>query len=304
VSTLKDLQNKFPELRKVSPDSINRKIYSRLKLYIDDDDLHAAALIQNPFKKTKELQPIQEKYNIKVRRYIEKLNELFDVNPDYQKNIKNNQRALILFLLNCGELFNNKETHSHLLTKKRIAYAMDLLQKIEIGELRVALEDIFFEYLEPEMYGHYQSLLKFSKKRYHEMQKQISRYFSDVLKQNNINAKILGRVKTIRSIHNKVSQKNILLSQVLDTIGLRVIVPNVNDCYQTMGIILKNYPIMTCRVKDYISIPKNNGYQSIHLTIMHEGHPTEIQIRTAQMHKFAQYGKACHLTYKKYATST
>jgi (p)ppGpp synthase/HD superfamily hydrolase len=301
VLRLKELQNSFPELRKLSIDDVNIKIYRQLRHFVDDNDLYIASLIQNPFQKNKNLSSIEKKYNLKVAKHIYKLNELFSLNPQYQKNIRANQKTIILFLLNCGELFSNKE-HKHLLTKKRIQYAMNLLQKMEIGELRIELEDIFFEFLEPEMYGHYASLLKFSRKKYEEMQIEIIKYFKRILETNNIDAKIIGRIKTIRSIHNKVSQKNILLSQVLDTFGFRIIVPSVKDCYQTMGIILKNYPIMTCRVKDYISIPKSNGYQSIHLTIVHEGHPTEIQIRTQQMHKFAQFGKACHLTYKQYAT--
>ena len=94
-------------------------------------------------------------------------------------------------------------------------------------------------------------------------------------------------------------KKNLILSQILDTIGIRIIVNSIDECYKIMALIFKYSPSMPNKIKDYIAIPKENGYQSIHITTFHEGSPIEIQIRTLEMHRFAEYGRANHLNYKK-----
>jgi len=295
---IKDFIKKYPFLSNDKISNDNVKVFKQVKSFTDDPDILATCLIQNFFGNKK----LDEK-NIpdKIQYFLRKLDEISLCKTKTDSIVKKDKKTAIIFLFN-NQLLLTHTKYKRLLKKKRIKYGMDILQELSIGELRNALEDSFFSYLQPEIYHHYTSLLKYSKKQYVELQKQMKKYFQQLLKKNNIEAQIYTRIKTIHSIHNKVVKKNVLLSQILDTIGLRIIVKTVKECYQTMGLILKDYPIMTCRVKDYITIPKQNGYQSIHLTIVHEGHPTEIQIRTKKMHKYAQYGKACHLTYKKYGT--
>lgn len=132
-----------------------------------------------------------------------------------------------------------------------------------------------------------------------QVEKKVKKEIGDFLLNKKINTQIESRFKTIYSLHQKITKKNILFSQVLDVIGLRILVETDADCYRTMeGLILK-WVIIKNKIKDYIAVPKSNGYQSIHLTIMYEDHPVEIQIRTYKMHWESLYGESAHGAYKE-----
>ena len=127
----------------------------------------------------------------------------------------------------------------------------------------------------------------------------ISLQFSELLKQQKINAKIIGREKTPFSIWRKVQKKRTSLEQISDIIGFRVILDNVEDCYKALGIFHKEWNCIPGKFKDYISSPKINEYQSLHTSIIGPNRrPIEIQIRTMPMHEFAERGIASHWKYK------
>ena len=122
---------------------------------------------------------------------------------------------------------------------------------------------------------------------------------SEILNDNEINAEIYGREKTPFSIWRKVQKKRVSLEQITDIIGFRIILNNEDDCYKTLGIFHKKWNCIPGKFKDYISSPKINGYKSIHTSVIGSNKkPIELQIRTHEMHEFAERGVASHWQYK------
>ncbi len=188
--------------------------------------------------------------------------------------------------------------------RKRIAqetmeiYA-PLADRMGMHRIRDELEDLSFEILNNEA-------RKLIKKRLDEIKldkknlfEELSFELSSILNENHINADIYGREKTPFSIWRKVQKKRVSLEQVTDIIGFRVILKNIDDCYKTLGIFHKKWNCIPGKFKDYISSPKINGYESIHTSVIGSNKkPIEIQIRTSEMHEFAERGIASHWKYK------
>ena len=131
------------------------------------------------------------------------------------------------------------------------------------------------------------------------MFKSLSFELSEILNDNHINAEIHGREKTPFSIWRKVQKKRISLEQISDIIGFRVILNNITDCYKALGIFHKRWNCIPGKFKDYISSPKINDYQSLHTAVIGPNRrPIEIQLRTKQMHEYAERGIASHWKYK------
>ncbi len=188
--------------------------------------------------------------------------------------------------------------------RKRIAqetmeiYA-PLADRMGMHRIRDELEDLSFEILNNDA-------RKLIKKRLDEIKldkknlfEELSFELSSILNENHINAEIYGREKTPFSIWRKVQKKRVSLEQVTDIIGFRVILKNIDDCYKTLGIFHKKWNCIPGKFKDYISSPKINGYESIHTSVIGSNKkPIEIQIRTNEMHEFAERGIASHWKYK------
>ncbi len=188
--------------------------------------------------------------------------------------------------------------------RKRIAqetmeiYA-PLADRMGMHRIRDELEDLSFEILNNDA-------RKLIKKRLDEIKldkknlfEELSFELSSILNENHINSEIYGREKTPFSIWRKVQKKRVSLEQVTDIIGFRVILKNIDDCYKTLGIFHKKWNCIPGKFKDYISSPKINGYESIHTSVIGSNKkPIEIQIRTSEMHEFAERGIASHWKYK------
>ncbi len=188
--------------------------------------------------------------------------------------------------------------------RKRIAqetmeiYA-PLADRMGMHRIRDELEDLSFEILNNDA-------RKLIKKRLDEIKldrkdlfEEHSFELSEILNDNKINAEIHGREKTPFSIWRKVQKKRVSLEQITDIIGFRIILSNVDDCYKTLGIFHKKWNCIPGKFKDYISSPKINGYKSIHTSVIGSNKkPIEIQIRTLEMHEFAERGVASHWQYK------
>ncbi len=188
--------------------------------------------------------------------------------------------------------------------RKRIAqetmeiYA-PLADRMGMHRIRDELEDLSFEILNNDA-------RKLIKKRLDEIKldkkdlfKEQSFELSEILNDNEINAEIHGREKTPFSIWRKVQKKRVSLEQITDIIGFRIILQNVDHCYKTLGIFHKKWNCIPGKFKDYISSPKINGYKSIHTSVIGSNKkPIELQIRTHEMHEFAERGVASHWQYK------
>ena len=188
--------------------------------------------------------------------------------------------------------------------KKRIAketmeiYA-PLADRMGMNLIRDELEDLSFKILNKEARDLITERLKFIKKNRINNLEDIADDLINILKENGVSATFAGREKTPFSIWRKIQNKKISLEHLSDIIGFRVIVGNVSDCYKTLGIFHSKYSAIPFKFKDYISTPKINKYQSIHTAIIGpKEQRVEIQIRTSQMHDFAERGIASHWKYK------
>jgi len=188
--------------------------------------------------------------------------------------------------------------------RKRIAqetmeiYA-PLADRMGMHRIRDELEDLSFEILNNDARLLIQKRLDEIKLDKKDVFENLSKEFSKLLKENNVETEIYGREKTPFSIWRKVQKKRVSLEQITDIIGFRIILNNIDDCYKTLGIIHKEYNCIPGKFKDYISSAKINGYKSIHTSVIGSNKkPIEIQIRTKSMHEFAERGVASHWQYK------
>ena len=174
-----------------------------------------------------------------------------------------------------------------------------LAHRLGISKIKADLEDLALRYLEPEVY--YDLVRKIAKRREERID-----YINDIIEEINIKLKeagvhavVEGRPKHFFSIYKKIVNQNKTLDQIYDLFAVRAVVDNVKDCYGALGVVHEMYKPMPGRFKDYIAMPKPNMYQSLHTTLMGpEGTPFEMQIRTEEMHKTAEYGIAAHWKYK------
>ncbi len=174
-----------------------------------------------------------------------------------------------------------------------------LADRMGMHRIRDELEDLSFEILNNDARLLIQKRLDEIKLDKKDIFESLSSEISKLLDQNKISSKIYGREKTPFSIWRKVQKKRVSLEQITDIIGFRIILDNVDDCYKTLGIIHKEYNCIPGKFKDYISSAKINGYKSIHTAVIGSNRkPIEIQIRTKEMHDFAERGIASHWQYK------
>ena len=188
--------------------------------------------------------------------------------------------------------------------KKRIAretldiYA-PIANRLGINRLKTQLEDLGFRHLHPFRYRVLENTLKKSKGSQKQIVKRISDQFGKAMAEDGIEGEVFGRQKHLYSIYRKMAEKKRLLSDVVDVYGFRIIVDDVSTCYQTLGLVHQLYKPMPGRFKDYIAIPRINGYQSLHTTLFGpKGLPLEVQIRTRDMDRVAESGVASHWIYK------
>ena len=174
-----------------------------------------------------------------------------------------------------------------------------LADRMGMNRIRDELEDLSFEILNKEARDLIQKRLKFIKNNRDDNFKIISAELINLLKENGVTAKIAGREKTPFSIWRKMQNKKISLEQLTDIVGFRILLNSVEDCYKTLGILHSKYSAIPGKFKDYISTPKINKYKSIHTALIGPyKQRIEVQIRTYEMHEFAERGIASHWKYK------
>ena len=188
--------------------------------------------------------------------------------------------------------------------KKRIAretldiYA-PIANRLGINRFKVELEDLGFRHLYPLRYRVLDRALRRSKGSQRQMVRKISEEIGKTLANEGVDGEVSGREKHLYSIYRKMAEKKRPLNDIVDVYGFRVIVDDVNDCYKALGLVHGLYKPMPGRFKDYIAIPRINGYQSLHTTLFGpKGQPLEVQIRTRLMDRVAESGVASHWQYK------
>lgn len=175
-----------------------------------------------------------------------------------------------------------------------------IAERLGISKVKVELDNLALRYLEPDAYGELSRRFDAIKNTKETFIKDIMREMEKQLEENGIRATIDGRVKHLFSIYRKMVNQNKTLDQIYDLFAIRIIVDSDQECYTALGIIHEMYKPIPGRFKDYIAMPKPNHYQSLHTTLIGPGgQPFEIQIRTYEMHRTAEYGIAAHWKYKE-----
>ena len=212
-----------------------------------------------------------------------------------------------VILIKLADRLHNMRTLQYMKPEKQKEKARETLdiyapiaQRLGISKVKVELDDLSLKYLEPDVY--YDLVEKVALKR-SERQAFVNGIVKDVsakMKEAHIKAEVYGRAKHFFSIYKKMVNQNKTIDQIYDLFAVRIIVDTVPDCYAALGIIHEMYKPVPGRFKDYIAMPKENMYQSLHTTLIApNGSPFEIQIRTVEMHRVAEYGIAAHWKYKE-----
>ncbi len=186
------------------------------------------------------------------------------------------------------------------IAKETLEIYSPIAQRLGISKIKVELDDLSLKYLEPEVYYDLVDKIAVRKSVREAYIAEIAGEVREHIENAGIEAEIDGRVKHFFSIYKKMKNQNKTLEQIYDLFAVRIIVDSLKDCYAALGVIHEMYKPIPGRFKDYIAMPKANMYQSLHTTVIGtNGQPFEIQIRTYEMHKAAEYGIAAHWKYKE-----
>lgn len=237
-----------------------------------------------------------------------------DQTPDRMEMQAENLRKMFLamakdirvILIKLADRLHNMRTLQYQKPESQERIARETLEiyapiasRLGISKIKVELEDLSLKYLEPEAYRELKEKIAQRKSERERYIQNIVREVTSHIEHAGIKAHIDGRVKHFYSIYKKMQNQNKSIDQIYDLFAVRIIVDNVRDCYAALGVIHEIYKPIPGRFKDYIAMPKANMYQSLHTTLIGaSGQPFEIQIRTYEMHKAAEYGIAAHWKYK------
>ena len=216
-------------------------------------------------------------------------------------------RDIRVILVKLADRLHNMRTLKYMSPEKQKEKARETMdiyapiaQRLGISKIKVELDDLSLKYLQPEAY--YDLVHQINQKK-DERQRFVNQIVVDVKKhidEAGIEAQVSGRIKHFFSIYKKMVNQEKTLDQIYDLFAVRIIVETVKDCYAALGVIHEMYTPIPGRFKDYIAMPKPNMYQSLHTTLIGpNGQPFEIQIRTFEMHRTAEYGIAAHWKYKE-----
>ena len=289
-----------------------------------DDDAICAALLHDVFEDTDLTKEEVEKEfgeevaemvegvtklgNLAAQTFIDKREEQVE---NYRKFFMAMAKDIRVLMIKLADRLHNMRTLKHLADERKIANAKEtrmlyapLANRLGIYSIKWELEDLCFMYLEPDAYF---ELAKGVKSKREERENFINEILEELrakMKEAGIQAEIYGRPKHLWSIYKKMQKDNKTLDQIYDLFALRIIVNSVKDCYAALGFVHEMYKPMPGRFKDYIAVPKPNMYQSLHTTLIGKNAvPFEVQIRTWDMHRVAEYGIAAHWAYKEKGAS-
>ena len=282
-----------------------------------DDNTICAALLHDVVEDTEIThQNLINEFNLEVAEMVDGVTKLSKLNyesveeeqvENYRKMFLAMGKDIRVIMIKLADRLHNMRTLKYLTRDRQIANAKETMElyaplanRLGIYSLKWELEDLAFKYLYPEEYREIVEGIDKKREERLEFIDKIQDQIIEELKKQKIEAEISGRAKHLYSIYRKMKRDNYTIDQIYDLFALRIIVNSVKDCYSALGVVHELYNPMPGRFKDYIAVPKPNMYQSLHTTLIGErGTPFEVQIRTWDMHRIAEYGIAAHWAYKE-----
>ena len=282
-----------------------------------DDATICAALMHDLAEDTDvTIQDISREFSPEIADMVNGVTKLGKINyvsaeeeqvENYRKMFLAMGKDIRVILIKLADRLHNMRTLKFLSRDRQIANAKETMElyaplanRLGVYSLKWELEDLAFKYLYPE---EFRELVEGIDKKREERLKFIDEIKDEIklnLKKERIEGEITGRAKHLYSIYRKMQRDNKTLDQIYDLFALRILVNSVKDCYAALGVVHELYTPMPGRFKDYISVPKPNMYQSLHTTLIGpNGTPFEVQIRTYNMHRVAEFGIAAHWAYKE-----
>ena len=286
------------------------------ELHLDAATIVAAILHDTVEDTDLTAQELTKEFGPEVARLVEGVTKLgrISLRSDQQQQAENIRKMMVamaedlrVVLIKLADRLHNMRTLELLPELKRRKISRETLDiyaplahRLGIGQIKWELEDLAFRYLEPEDYKDVVKRINRQRKDRETVVSDLREILAAELEKIEIDADISGRPKHAYSIWQKMSRDLKDFAEIYDLLAIRVLVNSVKDCYGVLGVVHSLWKPMPGRFKDYIAMPKSNGYQSLHTTVIsHSGDPIEIQIRTHEMHRFAEYGIAAHWTYKE-----
>jgi len=212
-----------------------------------------------------------------------------------------------VILVKLADRLHNMRTLQHLPEDRRIRISRETMDiyaplagRLGMSKIKNELEDLAFQHLDSAAYKDLAARVEGRRKEATAFIEKLKTTVAEKLKAASIDAVVEGRIKRLYSIQQKLKRQRIEIEQVYDFIALRIVVPTIPDCYAVLGVLHHLWRPVPGRIKDFIAMPRPNGYQSLHTSVIgDEGHPFEIQIRTREMHRVAEEGIAAHWRYKE-----
>lgn len=229
---------------------------------------------------------------------------------NHQKMLMAMARDIRVIIIKLSDRLHNMRTLDSMREDKQVRIANETLEiyaplasKLGMFKLKAELEDRSLKYINPFMYNKIVELVKDRQSKRNNIIEVLVNDVKNLLKENNLKFNIKGRIKNTYSIYKKMISQNKSFEDIYDIYAIRVIVSDIAQCYQVLGLIHAHYTPMQKRFKDYIAVPKSNMYQSLHTTLIGpDGQTFEVQIRTEEMDRVAEYGIAAHWAYKENVT--
>ena len=226
---------------------------------------------------------------------------------NFRKMVLAMSKDIRVILIKLCDRLNNMRTLEHLAPHKQKAISQETLDiyapianRLGMSWIKIELEDLCLRYLHPDVYYKLAQRVSKKKKERDDYTDEVAQLLIEKLSEYDMRATVMGRAKHFYSVYKKMERRKVDFDQIHDMIAFRIITENITECYKALGVIHATYKPVPGRFKDYIAMPKANGYQSLHTTVIGpHGDRVEIQIRTQEMHNVAEAGIAAHWKYKE-----
>jgi len=270
---------------------------------------------------TASLDDVRERFGDEVAQLVDGVTKIGQIRfPSFEHKQAENFRKMILatakdlrvLLVKLADRLHNMRTLGFLPERKRKTIARETMQlyaplahRLGIHWIKQELEDLSFTHLEPEAYRELAERMAEHLDTLSHTRERLERILQEALERHGVKAQVQGRMKHLYSLYEKMQRKHLDFDDIYDLVAFRVIVDDIPTCYQTLGIIHSLYRPVPGRFKDYVALPKPNGYQSLHTSIIGpENYRIEVQLRTEAMHRYAEDGVAAHWLYKSGQVNT